>query len=58
MTDYRLTDARISRWIDEESAGGFPVDLLEATFDRTRAILGGRGRRRRASSRRLDRFPP
>lgn len=45
MTDTRSAEERISLWLEEEAVGHLPDHVLDATFDRTRAI-----RRRRGSS--------
>ena len=38
MTEHRTAEERISLWLEEEAAGQIPDYVLEATFDRTRAI--------------------
>jgi hypothetical protein len=38
MTEHRTAEERIALWLEEEAAGQLPDHVLEATFDRTRAI--------------------
>jgi WD40 repeat protein len=38
MTEHRTVEERIALWFEEEAAGHLPDQVLEATFDRTRAI--------------------
>ena len=38
MTEHRTVEERISLWLEEEAAGQIPDYVLDATFDRTRAI--------------------
>jgi Tol biopolymer transport system component len=38
MTEHRTVEERISLWLEDEAAGRLPDHVLDATFDRTRAI--------------------
>lgn len=38
MTEHRTVEERIALWFEEEAVGHLPDQVLEATFDRTRAI--------------------